>query len=492
MEATQRMIRHLRKKQRYHPYVRLMTRHSKSHFHNTHSTVPTATPAVNITNPITTATHTANPTSTFVASSIQPVSQPLIKTQLFPFQHACVQWMTDTRQANKHNQIILCLKMGIGKTLLALTHASQFGWKCLFLTPSGVVPHIKEQITTHCFDKIRVNQTIIPGRVLDSDITLLSYREFATLKKPNLDALCKITFSTIIFDEFHLLKERSKQMQHVSKLKAHFYIGLSGTYDPQGKNHIALMPHAIFYTNSSLAMPPSFVQQPEIHTPKLQLSPQELSQYQQELQKCKDANLNAILTFTQLRKNLSLQKIPHVAQFILQCPSHFKIACFSEFSSSLTSLGFHLTSRRSYVCVNTDTPIKSRNGQIKLFQQSQNNNLLLATRDIAGLGLDLGFVDILIVIEPTYHDTQMDQLVGRLTRLGQRPLHLHTQQVFQFIFQNTCEQQLIDCRQSFPSLTMKNDEIRYLPPSPKPIKKRNKHKPVLVLDNCGLPIPCSP
>ena len=83
---------------------------------------------------------------------------------------------------------------------------------------------------------------------------------------------------------------------------------------------------------------------------------------------------------------------------------------------------------------------------IERFQTDPKCCFLLASRGVAGAGINLGFVDIMIMLEPSYHLAETQHLVGRLQRIGQKPRNISVQQVIEFVLKGTCEENIVDSK----------------------------------------------
>jgi SNF2 family DNA or RNA helicase len=172
---------------------------------------------------------------------------------------------------------------------------------------------------------------------------------------------------------------------------------------------------------------------------------------------------------------LSNSKIEEVHKLLMYYPSDWKIVICSEFTSSITMLRMHLVATSTLVA-KTQTQAYS---VIKRFREDVNQRVLLCTRGTCGSGLDLGFVDVLILLEPPFNCYHGKQLVGRLSRIGQRPLHTATQQVVHLIYTQSCEEHLytMHCAPSTPLALQKTRSPP--PPPPVPRDKRGVGRPRL-------------
>jgi SNF2 family DNA or RNA helicase len=384
---------------------------------------------------------------------------------LFPFQELCTEWLEMVRKQCKN--AIVPLPMGLGKTLISLHHSlnqlnnyrrkkHQYDKRrknghVLFITLPGIVGHIHNQVNQH-FKHVRINNNKFLTQIGHSDITILSYRDLRDLVDPLI--LQQTIFHTVIFDEFHELRSDSKQCKKTNDILGDFFIGLSGT-PPNPIQHPSPLVNAESFHCGKPKKEFSEVYEKGqdesiIERVKLVLPESELKLYLQKIQdyksnNCKKGNKSWNL-LREMRKFLSSLKVKLVNQFLIENIAQFhsyKIVVFSEFASSLFALALMWSPDMYQHLHNNAVSVEEA---IHRFQTNPKCCFLFATREVAGCGINLGFVDIMILLEPSYHLSQTQHLIGRIKRLGQCPLNLKNQRVLEVVIKDTCEENIIESK----------------------------------------------
>lgn len=436
--------------------------------------------------------------SLFLQSKYDEKSNIVLKTILLPFQDVCTEWILMQRFNLFSRAVLITLKMGLGKTLISLKSAlmdvpSKNKKHILFITVPGAVNHIQNQINIH-FANVRTNyQNFLTITNLNFfDITVLCYTD---LLRNDLNLLRHYTFSTCILDEVHAVSARSKVVSVINdSVKANFFLALTGTpskkYPLNVLSHVASWPKPNDNDDSSAGKAgvadikeektclTSFFSSQEQELSKciqrisIDLNTQQHEIYMQHInnwnEKKKQKKKTPIWTFlTEMRKFLSQIKVPFVTQLLKNIEknaggcSSYKVAIFSEFATTLFSVQLNLLPN-SFVKIISSRDIQKN---IAVFNSQDSCRFLLATREIAGTGIDLGFVDVLILIEPSYHAYQTEHLIGRIRRLGQKARNVEVQQVMEFVVKNTCEEDIVSCKQT----------IRDFPPEVVQLMKQNEN-----------------
>ncbi len=359
------------------------------------------------------------------------------KTVLFPMQEIACDAL-DTYRKSEVWHTYLCLGTGLGKTLVVMHHAQKWGWRMLYLCPSSVMDHIKKQARTH-FPGIRIS--FAPNFNRRSHINLISYQQLARLREN--DILFNITFSTCVFDEVHTISNCTKKTsENIKKIHARFFIGVSATLQ---KRHIYCFDSEtpiIFQPAATVKDSSLFLHKYEYAT----LTEQQTLLYESEVKKLQLCNYHTpMLILNPMRKFLSDLKVPLVVSWLMaNCKNRkLKICICSDSQGALFSLATQLPTG-TFVRVDSSVPKQARTQQLEKFESEHDGiSILLATQKCIGCGIDLGFVDILIQLEPTFRKDQTTQLAGRIRRIGQQPRNLEKQEVVEFVFKNTCEEQLL-------------------------------------------------
>lgn len=354
--------------------------------------------------------------------------------QLFPFQEACVSWMKNIRDSDKHKSVVDVLNTGLGKTVIAFHHIYSYQWNALFLCPNNpiVVQQMINLLKKH-FYGVCFSQDLSK---ISLDITITTYADLAKLEDNHI--IFKHVFNTIVYDEIHLLKSRTKQIKQCNKLKGKFYIGLTATLGHE------IVPDCFYDAQIYQPNNIDFAKRPSIEHYPLSLNPGQLVAYQQELKSCE--SLKDARHMLHMRKFLSLLKVNQcVSIFLNNVPNQWKFAIFSDFDETLKNLKLKLPPK-SYLSIDTSVPAKKRPSVLKKFEEDNSIRFLLAKRSFAGIGLDLGFVDTLVMIEPAETRFETEQLIGRITRIGQVPKNTANQQIIEFFWKDTGEEKLIQSK----------------------------------------------
>ncbi len=386
------LIRKVRMKYRYHPYKKVMIKKSKS-------------------------------------------SKIKIKTTPLPFQKMCLFWIK--LQRNEKKNCVISLKRGFGKTFVSLMNAHQNKWNVLFISVDGApFDHIIQEIKKH-FSlnvKINLNYNSESSKIYSFyDITIINYYNFTRLKSES--SLFKHVFTTCIVDELHLLTDKKILLHNLTFVKSLYFIGLDGT---PCERLIQKLPHfklASCYKDDLIQLSQ---QAPQIETIILHLNPESLAKYNTQIINQQNIIKDSLLLL-QGRKLLSQEKIPFVVDMANKIPRQYKVVIFSEFPQSLLLLTMKLP-LHSFMKIDSSVKTTDRLKKIKLFEMDDKITFLLCSRSACGVGVDLGFVDIMYILEPTYHLSTEIQMDDRITRLGQEPKNLKVQVIYKFYFENTCEE----------------------------------------------------
>lgn len=165
-----------------------------------------------------------------VPSDISLIMDPALVQQLFPFQKLGVAFGIE-----RGGRILLADEMGLGKSVQALTLARYYKaeWPLLIICPSSVKTAWKVQINKFLpvIQKIFMvdkGSDPLPTARTSNTVAIMSYDQMV-LKRKDLE---QASYSVIIFDESHLLKDgKAKRTQVAQSLakRATRVILLSGT-----------------------------------------------------------------------------------------------------------------------------------------------------------------------------------------------------------------------------------------------------------------------
>jgi superfamily II DNA or RNA helicase len=325
--------------------------------------------------------------------------------------------------------------MGTGKTLMSFTHAAQFGWNALYICPDAVMGHVLFQLHTH-FRSNRLRINLQPrAHFARFHITMLDITTFTRLDPE--DAIFRHKFNTLILDEIHTTCTKKKFVSLFNRLKACMAVGLTSTPSKFEPHKFHLFAETQFFEESQITLPP-----PKQITYKQELSQDGKRKYNDQL--ARDVDQHTFIKFQHLRKILSVERISSIVSMLCQLDPSSRVAIFSEFNETLLCLAMKLP-RGSFIRVDSSTPKRGRFTQLRSFAMSS-TRFLLCSRALVGIGHDLDFIDVLIICEPPFLKESDQQLIGRLTRLEKRQANTKDQVVIQFMYENTCEQDLTDLK----------------------------------------------
>lgn len=321
-------------------------------------------------------------------------------TRLFPFQLQIHLYLTSVRKPNELDSqfnnlnigqkkqesnvnsdvksVVIVSAPGTGKTLTSLAHVDKFGWNAIFITPDNVLDQILKELYKHFSNRVLIQRQIHK----QADIIVLTFTEFARL---SIDQIPNKIFHTVIIDEIHQIRTRDKFIKNINHLKSQFYIGLTGTPGRLLLHKIKWFQNVKIYQNKEIQLTP-----PQICYHKHDLSATTKQKYNELLDKI---DVKVPTMFTYLRKLLSQDRVSYILNTILpQFPSTDRIAIFSEFNETLMSFALQLP-RNSFIKVDSTTKKQDRFLLLKRFEKETSFQYFLSSRQICGIGNDLGFID---------------------------------------------------------------------------------------------------
>ena len=362
---------------------------------------------------------------------------------LFGFQVKYVLWMSNIRRSRKTNAVIPNCDVGLGKTVMTLVHAREFGWNSLFVCPTNVVSHIADEVLKHYGPDIKV---LIaqewPCFIINRPhVVIMSYHTIARLDHTYVNDN-PWRFNTCVVDEVQDAEGKPKVKDAIMNvIQANFFIGLTAA------ERITLLPlctmlHAkpSFKIIRTFRQPPHFDRK-QYFLPLTEKTRPAYEQLKHSILHMKQSGLRKHQCLKDAWELLSLEKVPVVAHFLMTIPPSFKTVIVSTYTATLRMLANQLPKAR-YLLLDTKVPGQDKRHKILYSFEASNCNFLLASRDIIYLGHDLGFCDILVNIDSSYGMDSQIQLTGRLRRTGQSPKNVKVQQVVDFIVQNTCDEEL--------------------------------------------------
>ncbi|CAO4369008.1 unnamed protein product [Caenorhabditis nigoni] len=163
-------------------------------------------------------------------SDLTKIMDPELIKRLFPYQKEGV-----TFALERNGRILLADEMGLGKSVQALTIARYYkaDWPLLIVCPASVKGAWKKQINTffpiiHRIFIVDKSSDPLPDVRTSNTVAIMSYEQMVL----KADLLKREKYSTIIFDESHMLKDgkarRTKVATDLAKIAIHVIL-LSGT-----------------------------------------------------------------------------------------------------------------------------------------------------------------------------------------------------------------------------------------------------------------------
>ena len=325
---------------------------------------------------------------------------------------------------------------GTGKTRAALCLPKPL----LFLTFRTIVAHILEECK-----RINVQARVIndcaEDAIVEDQVVVASYECVGAWKK--FDVVPSTKWCTLVLDEVHLVTKRSTLLKSLPQCA--FRVGLTATCTqvPVGDQlKVVHGTHSDFIdlqvSTCSLMQRP----EPQIELAVWKLSDEEKSRYDQMIVGVKNMPSREMLCkLREARQYLSLLKVNAVADILRKItPPAYKVLIASDFTNTLQALQSALGVER---CLRVDAkvPIAKRKQKIDSFFADGSRQYLLGTRETVGFGLDLP-TSALVLMEPTRNESEMQQWIGRMTRLGAVPENNIQQKVVVIQYADTLEMNL--------------------------------------------------
>lgn len=434
------------------------------------------------------------------ALAYQPSVPKSLKATLRAYQEEGYRWMCRLAKA----QLGACLAddMGLGKTVqtLALLCRRQNQGPALVIAPASVVRNWMDE-TQRFAPKLKPMDLSELRHDFDTDelgaksVVVASYG----IMTKEIDLLEGVSFSTIVFDEAHALKNwGTRRTQAAARLRADFRLGLTGT---PVENHVGeiwslfqillpgllgskkqfeakyalpgggsspdtralrtqLQPFLLRRTKSQVLS-----ELPELNESVLKVvpSPSEVAFYRalqkSALEACTKAELSAksdqrlqvLAEITRLRQAAvdprlvddllgpRGEKIQLLIQKLvdLQKEGH-RALVFTQFLGSLALVKDALEQAGiEYFELSGSTPPKQRAKRIAAFQEGERDVFLISLR-AGGVGVNLTGADYVFHLDPWWNPAVEDQATARAHRMGQK----NPVQVYRLITAGTIEEKI--------------------------------------------------
>ena len=376
------------------------------------------------------------------------------RSNLFRFQQRALQWLNTKRHHdiseewhganNVSNGAILNVEYGLGKTMMSLYHAKHTKWKVLYLCPPNIVSHIQQEITKH-FGSSVVCHELKKWNCFgydDYDIVILS---FYTLSRLDADFVRanNYMFNTCIVDELEdAIQKKGVRTAIQEMLQARYFLGLTGA----NKIH-PLMLRLLrcvkdqkdvftFRQPAPFLLTTQFLSRESWDTTTI-----DEYAFIEKTIKTK-TGLQAEKMLDRAREIVSHAKVDHVI-LMLSKICNYKVLVVSEFASTLRLISQKLKEyKQQHLCLlSAEAATQTKRTQIlQTFEQKESKmNILLAQLHIIVFGIDLGFIDFLIVVDLPMKLLEYRQLQGRCRRVGQRPFHRQVPEVIEIVTKKTCD-----------------------------------------------------
>ncbi len=432
-----------------------------------------------------------------------------IHARLRPYQLEGYKWMS--RLAYWGAGACLADDMGLGKTLQAITlmqsRASQGA--ALVLMPTSLLHNWQQELrrfapamTVKILNQQGIDRQQLVNGAEAGDVVLSTYGLLVT----EGELLCQRTWSTVVLDEAHTIKNRDTQTSKAAmKLQADFRLMLTGT---PLQNHLSEIWNLFQFANPDLLgsyqqftdrfilpverdhnmerqrllrrlLSPFLLrrtkddvlnelpEKTEI-TLRVELSAEELALYdnlrQQAIANLEESSKTTLQTLAEITRLRQAACHPRLVNDKLQIPSSKTMAflnlveelrqsghralVFSQFTSHLALIREALDSQAiPYLYLDGSTTPSERNRLVRQFQTGE-EPLFLISLKAGGLGLNLTAADYVVHLDPWWNPAIEDQASDRAHRIGQeRPVT-----VYRLIAAGTIEEKIIRLHQNKRSM----------------------------------------
>ena len=306
--------------------------------------------------------------------------------------------------------------MGSGKTLVALACHEMCFQRTFILTNKNVVPHIKRDI-----------MSFVPCH--RDSICVYSHDDTESYLNQDTDFL--------VIDEVHTITKH--MVSSINTIHRKFTLLMSGTPGSQ-KDQSRYIDDLKCTKNGETFLLSSceLLVRPIMCLQYMDMTESQTCIYTTNLSYM-DGRMKPLIRFRKmnlLREMISGWKIQEIST-ILKRSINFKIAIFSEFNKPLTLLSKLIHE----VAISTiDRTPTDRDMLLNMFRSDMSKTVILLKVQHFANGVDLGFCDGLIFMEPIWKDVARKQAISRLMRIGQKP----SQKIIQFVYKNTLETKLIN------------------------------------------------
>ncbi|AGE50803.1 ATP-dependent helicase [Paramecium bursaria Chlorella virus CVB-1] len=197
-------------------------------------------------------------------ASKDPHPKPALKmtsldSVLYDYQKKCLRWMAKRERAKEAPGGVLCLDMGLGKTILTMAVMAENPMKTLIVVPTSLVAQWVsefEKFTNHSpmvIDTTTSNKGLITKELLDTNpVIVMPITAFSAMSNNDDNLLLTYNFGRIVVDEAHLIRnKRTKSYRLICQMDAEVKWCLTGTPIVKDDNNFSTLLEfiGIFKTN---------------------------------------------------------------------------------------------------------------------------------------------------------------------------------------------------------------------------------------------------
>jgi superfamily II DNA or RNA helicase len=324
----------------------------------------------------------------------------MIWNRLMPHQKEVVAAVTERKKVSDSGPLVLHMSFGTGKTVTSLFAALYLlrSDEVVYLAPPQLLPQVRREITKFGFphERVRLCSTLSADRVAST--------------------------SVLIVDEYHWWTKRNKLFPVGSRVGWKKVLLMSGSPPSTTGNEY----RKFIGTFSEGGLDGEYLEfmhvakkvlhQPELTVRYVQMTPEQREAYQRMVEKA-----GSYRQLQQDRSVLSMWKVPIVVSALSTEFATSKCVVFSEFTTVLLQLWRELlTTGVQMFRVFLGSPAQ-RQKQVEAFRVWRGGPAVaLCSSGVASHGLNLGEAEVLLLVESPYSRRTMLQIIGRLTRIGQK------------------------------------------------------------------------
>jgi SNF2 family DNA or RNA helicase len=414
------------------------------------------------------------------------MSNRRLETTLLPYQKDAVKWCIN----HENECCIIAYDMGLGKTVITCAVLVEKPMKTMIILPNSLINQWKSELDKHTSGmKIMIYHDQKRKRSFnefeESDIILTTSAVLANDIRDGVHHLQSI--QRWVIDESHKLRNKNgkiyKELLQFAPLIRNkiFLTGTPICNNPDDLISIICLSNIDYYNDPTLWKQRSFTSKMEllenimpnilsrktkegtIVLPKIHFHDFTLDVESEEQKETYNSFvLDEFILRRILRMRQSLNnhkdllekpskdvsiKIQTVNKIISQIPKTEKIIIFSNFTSLLKYMYQSLSvPKESIQLYHGEMNMESKSNVIEQFKQDPNARILLINLKAGSCGLNLIEANHVILMEPYWNDSETQQAINRLYRIGQqREVHVYNIQVKNSIELWLKNMQLLKC-----------------------------------------------